>query len=134
MITLKTLIINAPAELRDTLDGIRGRISLMRHVAALRPGEISSPTASAKVAMRALARRWRLLHEEIHTLEQELDRLVHEKAPELMKSHGISTITVAEMLISWETTPSASSPKPPWPSYAASARSLRPAARPTGCV
>jgi transposase len=99
MITLKTLIINAPAELRDTLDGIRGRISLMRHVAALRPGEISSPTASAKAAMRALARRWRLLHEEIHTLEQELDRLVHEKAPELMKSHGISTITVAEMLI-----------------------------------
>lgn len=41
MITLKTLIVNAPAELRDVLDRIRGRISLIRHVVALRPGEIS---------------------------------------------------------------------------------------------
>lgn len=99
MITLKTLIINAPAELRDTLDGIRGRISLVRHVAALRPGEIVSPTASAKTAMRALARRWLDLHEEIRAHEKELDRLVHEKAPELTKSQGISTMTIAEMLI-----------------------------------
>ncbi len=99
MITLKTLIINAPAELRDALDQIRGPISLVRHVAALRPGEITSPTASAKAAMRAIARRWLALHEEIQTHEQELDRMVREKAPELMKSHGISTMTVAEMLI-----------------------------------
>ena len=99
MITLKTLIINAPAELRDALDQIRGPISLIRHAAALRPGEITSPTASAKAAMRAIARRWLALHEEIQTHEQELDRMVREKAPELMKSHGISTMTVAEMLI-----------------------------------
>ena len=32
MITLKTLIVNAPADLRETLDGIRGRITLVRHV------------------------------------------------------------------------------------------------------
>lgn len=99
MITLKTLIINAPAELRDTLDGIKGPISLARHLAALRPGELASPTASAKAAMRAIARRWLALHEEIQVHEQELARLVREKAPELMKSHGISTMTVAEMLI-----------------------------------
>lgn len=99
MITLKTLIINAPAELRDTLDQIRGPISLVRHIAALRPGEISSPLASAKAAMRAIARRWLTLHEEIQAHEQELERLVRAKAPELMKSFGISTMTVAEMLI-----------------------------------
>jgi transposase len=99
MITLKTLIINAPAKLRDTLDRIKGPISLVRHIAALRPGEIVSPTASAKAAMRAIARRWLALHEEIRGLEQELEHMVRDKAPELMKSHGISTMTVAEMLI-----------------------------------
>jgi transposase len=99
MITLKTLIINAPAELRDALDQIRGPISLVRHVAALRPGEITSPTASAKAAMRAIARRWLVLHGEILAHEAELDRMVRDKAPELMKSHGISTTTVAEMLV-----------------------------------
>jgi len=39
------------------------------------------------------------LHEEIQIHEAELERLVADKAPKLMKSHGISTLTVAEMLI-----------------------------------
>ena len=99
MITLKTLIINAPAELRASLDQIRGPITLVRHISALRPGEITSPTASAKAALRALAQRWLILHEEIQIHEAELERLVADKAPKLMKSHGISTLTVAEMLI-----------------------------------
>mgnify|MGYP005990991745 CR=1 FL=1 len=99
MITLKTLIINAPAELRDNLDLIKGPITLIRHIAALRPGKITSPTASAKTAMRAIARRWLVLHEEIQAHGQELERMVREKAPDLMSSHGISTMTAAEMLI-----------------------------------
>ena len=99
MIRLKALIVNAPAELRDMLNWIRGRVALVRHVAAWRPGEITSPTASAKAAMRAITRRCLALHEEINAHDQELERLVQEKAPELMKSHGISTVTVAEMLI-----------------------------------
>ena len=99
MVTLKTMIINAPAELRDTLDQIKRPTRLIRHIAALRPGDIASPTASAKWAMRALARRWLALHEEIQAHEVELERMAREKAPELMKSHGISTQTVAGMLI-----------------------------------
>ena len=55
--------------------------------------------ASAKAAMRALARRWLWLHEEIITHDKELERLVTERAPDLMTSHGIATLTVAEMLI-----------------------------------
>jgi transposase len=99
MVTLKTLIINAPADLRDTLDHIRGKVALIRHIAAFRPGDINSPLASAKAAMRALARRWLWLHEEIIEHDKELERLVTERAPELMASHGIATLTVAEMLI-----------------------------------
>ena len=49
--------------------------------------------------MRAIARRWLSLREEIQAHEVELERMACEKAPELMKSHGISTQTVAEMLI-----------------------------------
>jgi len=99
MITLKTLIINAPAELRDTLDLIKGPITLIRHIAALRPGKITSPVDSAKAAMRAIARRWLNLHEKIQAHGQELERMVSEKAPGLMHSHGIGAMTAAEMLI-----------------------------------
>jgi transposase len=99
MVTLKTLIINAPADLRDALNHIRGKIALIWHVAAFRPGDIDNPLASAKAAVRALARRWLWLHEEIIAHDKELERLVTERAPELMASHGIATLTVAQMLI-----------------------------------
>ena len=49
--------------------------------------------------MRAIARRWLILHDEIKAHEQELERMVQQQTPELMQSHGISTMTVAEMLI-----------------------------------
>ena len=99
MVTLRTLIINAPAELRGVLDQVKGKVALIRYIAALRPGEITSTTASAKAAMRALARRWLMLHEEIQAHDKELERLVAAKAPDLLASHGIATMTVAEMLI-----------------------------------
>mgnify|MGYP001090714538 FL=1 len=99
MVTLKTLIINAPADLREALDQIRGKVGLIRYIAAFRPREIDSTRASAKAAMRALARRWLWLHEEIVSHDKELERLVTERAPDLMASHGIATLTVSEMLI-----------------------------------
>ena len=52
MVTLKTLIINAPADLRDVLDKIRGKVALIRHIAAFRPGEIDNTMACANPAMR----------------------------------------------------------------------------------
>ncbi len=99
MVTLKTLIINAPADLRDVLDTIRGTVALVRHIAAFRPGEINNTMACAKAAMRALARRWLWLHVQIITHDKELERLVTARAPDMMTSHGIATLTVAEMLI-----------------------------------
>lgn len=99
MVTLKVLTLNAPADLLNALDQIRGKIALIRHIAAFRPCDIATPFASAKAAMRALVRPWLWLHEEISTDGKELERLVTEPAPELMASHGIATLTVAEMLI-----------------------------------
>lgn len=99
MVTLKTLIINAPAALRDTLDQISGKIALIRYIAAFRPGAMTSTIASAKTALRALAQRWLTLHEEIQSHDKALEQLVMVHAPTLMASHGIATMTAAEMLI-----------------------------------
>ncbi|MEP5762749.1 MAG: transposase [Litoreibacter sp.] len=99
MVILKTLIINAPADLRDTLDQIRGRVGLIRRVAALRPSDIDDPLASKKAAMRALARSWLWLHEEVIAHDRALERLVTERVPDVMASHGIAILTIAEMLI-----------------------------------
>jgi hypothetical protein len=99
IVTLKTPIINAPTDLREVLDQLKAKIGLIRQIAAFRPGEIHSTLASAKAAMRALARRWLLLHEEILSHDKELERLATMRAPGLMASHGIAKLTVAEMLI-----------------------------------
>ncbi|MBB4633991.1 IS110 family transposase [Sphingosinicella soli] len=99
MVTLKTLMINAPASLRDAIDQISGKIALIRHIAAFRPGALTSTTASAKTAMRALAQRWLTLHDEIQAHDKALEQLVAVRAPTLIAAHGIATMTAAEMLI-----------------------------------
>lgn len=99
MVTLKTIIINAPAALRESLEAITGKMALIRHLAALRPGPMTSPTASAKAALRALARRWLALNTEIKSHDADLDALTAACAPTLKEAHGMSTGTAAEMLI-----------------------------------
>jgi transposase len=96
---LKALIVSAPAELREQLEGIRGKVRFVRHLAALRPGPMTSTTASAKVGLRALARRWLSLSEEIEAHDRDLDGLTAAHTPKLITAPGIATGTAAEMLI-----------------------------------
>ncbi len=49
--------------------------------------------------MRALAQRWLTLHEEIQGHDKALEHLVAARAPALIASHGIATMTAAEMLV-----------------------------------
>ena len=65
MLALKAIVIGAPAALREQLEAIAGKMALIRHLAALRPGRLSSTTASAKTSLCALARRWLDLDAEI---------------------------------------------------------------------
>ena len=95
MLTIKSIIVGAPADLREQLERVRGRVTLVRHLAALRPGPITSTTASAKAALRATARRWLALHQEI----RELDALVSATAPQLTAAPGIANATAAELLL-----------------------------------
>jgi transposase len=99
MLTLKALIVGAPSALRERLEHIVGRTALIRHLATLRPGPIDSTEASAKAGLRALARRWLALDDEIRNHDVHLDRLTRLSAPELVEAHGMGAGTAAEMLL-----------------------------------
>ncbi|MBZ9650364.1 IS110 family transposase [Sphingobium sp. 3R8] len=99
MVTLKTLLVNAPQPLRERFIGITGKMTLIRAIAALRPGAPASTTASAKMALRALANRWLMLDTEIKEHEAVLEQLVRAQAPALMDAPGVSTGTIADMLV-----------------------------------
>ena len=99
MVTLKTLLVNAPQPLRERFIGITGKMTLIRAIAALRPGRPVSTTASAKRALRALASRWLMLDAEVKEHEAVLEELVRAQAPALMDAPGVSTGTIADMLV-----------------------------------
>lgn len=99
MQTLKAIIVCSPAALREALDKVAGKMTLVRHLAALRPGPITSTVASAKASLRAIARRWLLLNAEIQEHDAHLETLTTAAAPELLKAHGMAAGTAAEMLI-----------------------------------
>ena len=99
MQTLKAIIISSPAALREELDHVSGKMTLIRLLAALRPGPLTSTAASAKTSLRAIARRWLVLDAEIKQHDTQLERLTADRAPDLVKAHGMATGTAAEMLL-----------------------------------
>lgn len=98
IVTLKALLVTTPAELRETFDGFTDR-ALVDRCTSLRPGAVSSPTASAKHALRALAKRYQMLSDEIAAHDAILDELTTAHAPNLREGFGIGVDTAAEMLI-----------------------------------
>ena len=74
MISLKAVLVNAPAELREQLQPLT-KMALIRRCAALRPGPVTDPMTAAKHTLRAIARRWLALDAEIKAHEQVLNRL-----------------------------------------------------------
>ncbi len=99
MQTLKAIIVSSPLALREKLDSLAGKMTLVRHLAALRPGPLTSTTASAKTSLRATAQRWLALDAEVKEHDASLDRLTRQLAPELVEAHGMGVGTAAEMLL-----------------------------------
>ena len=99
MRTLKAIIVSAPSVLREQLDRLSGKMTLLRHLAALRPGPLTSTTASAKISLRAIARRWPTLDAEVRDHDVHLELLTQQLAPDLVQAHGMSAGTAAEMLL-----------------------------------
>jgi transposase len=95
---LKALVVTAPAELRERLDGLsNGR--LVAACARLRPGEVGDPLSATKAALASLARRHEDLTEEAKALEVELDRLTKLASPELRARYGVGPDVAAALLI-----------------------------------
>lgn len=99
MHALEAIIVSAPSALREKLDRLAGKMTLLRHLAALRPGSLTSTTASAKVSLRAIARRWLALDAEVKDHDTNLGELTQQLAPDLMQAHGMGVGTAAEVPI-----------------------------------
>lgn len=98
LISLKCVVVNAPAELREQISALTDK-ALIDRCAGFRPGPIDSTTASAKHVLRALARRWLDLASETAGHDRVLERLTQTTAPSLREGFGIGVDTAAEMLI-----------------------------------
>ena len=98
MHTLKQIVVNAPPHLREALHALTDH-GLLTRCAGLRPGPLDTPTAAAKHTLRALARRWMALTEEMAIHDQHLTRLTTETSSTLREGFGVGAHTAAQMLI-----------------------------------
>jgi len=95
---MKALVVTAPAELRESLRDLKTD-KLIDRCTGFRPGPLVSPTATAKLALRGLARRYIQLTQEINEISTELVKLTEEIAPTLVDIYGIGPDTAAALLI-----------------------------------
>jgi len=98
MMSLKTVLVNAPAALREVLQPLPYMV-LIRRCAALRAGSITTVTAATKHTLRALARRWLDLNTEVASHERLLRTLTDQLAPTLTAAVGIGPDHAAALLL-----------------------------------
>ena len=98
IITLKTLIVTAPDDLRGELEGLTKTV-LRDRCATLRPGRVTNELAACKHALRSIARHWQHLDADIKTHDKILDELTAQATPALRDAFGIGPDVAAEMLI-----------------------------------
>jgi transposase len=98
IITLKCVVVNSPAELREELADTPDK-KLIDRCARFRSSTAETTTDAAKHALRSLARRWLYLAAEITSHDQILKQLTQSVAPTLCDGFGIGPDTAAEVLI-----------------------------------
>ncbi len=95
---LRALVVSAPSELREQLRGLSAT-QLVRTCARVRPGDITPPLATTKLALRSLAGRHEVLEAEIKILDPELVRLTAETAPALVEIFGVGSEVAGALLV-----------------------------------
>lgn len=95
---LQAQVVALPEEARAPLRG-KGSSELVRACASMRSGAGSSPETLAKVALRSLARRARMLDEEAKGLEAEIDALTKALAPSTRSLLGAGPHVAARLLL-----------------------------------
>ncbi|GAW52600.1 MULTISPECIES: IS110 family transposase [unclassified Nocardioides] len=106
--TLWGVMIGAPSPLRDELV-VLSKKTLVNRCLRLRPesedllGLATNPDrllmAGVKTALRALARRWKQLDDEVKTLNKQIEALVRAAAPELIELHGVGIEIAGQFLV-----------------------------------
>jgi transposase len=98
MITLKATLVTASDALRAELEP-RTDFALVTACAELEvTGELADPEVAMRHALRALARRWLALHQEIKLHTRQLKTLTNKTAPALVATFGIGFDSAAELL------------------------------------
>ena len=95
---MKALVVTAPAELRETLDGLTTS-ALAKRCRNFRPSRLEDPKTAVKYALRSLACRYRQLSVEVRDQEAEMERLTRSTAPVLVNAFGVGPDTAATLLI-----------------------------------
>jgi transposase len=96
---IQALLVTAPEGLKSELCEL-STARLIEKASRLRPGAtLSDVEAATKFALRSVARRYQHLSKEISELDERLNRLVSEVAPQLVAVEGIGTDTAASLLI-----------------------------------
>jgi transposase len=96
--TLKSLLVTAPAELRDQLRGLSTN-KLVATAARLRTGREATTLTATKTALRALANRYQTLQAEIVVLDAQLSELTAETAPKLIDTFGVGPDVAGALLV-----------------------------------
>lgn len=92
------LLVNAPDDLRETLEPLTDRRVIDRCARLLR-GAIVNTVASTKHALRAMPGRWPPPSSEIDTHDEAFDLITQASAPRLREAFGIGPDSAAEMMI-----------------------------------
>jgi transposase len=96
--SLKSLLVTAPAELREQLHGLT-TAKLIATAARLRPGSDATTTTATKTALRSLAGRYGALTAEIDVLDAQLAELTARAAPTLVETFGVGPDTAGALLV-----------------------------------
>ena len=98
--SLRNLLLNAPQALRDQLESL-AVAALVERCAGFRVVAVDSPTSAAKFSLRALARRYLFLTEEMVAQGKLLDALTREVAPRLREGYCIGADSAAALLVAF---------------------------------
>ncbi|WP_374935681.1 IS110 family transposase [Streptomyces sp. SM11] len=96
---IKSLIITAPAAVREALRSL-ATPELVRRLAASRPGaDLADPGTAVRIALKRLAKRYLHLSEEIADADADLRVLISRTAPGLLALLGVGTETAGQLLV-----------------------------------
>lgn len=97
---IQTTIVCAPDRLRDLLRNMT-RMKLIRTLAAWRPDLTGyrDVEEAYKIALKSLARRYLELHDEVADLDDMIEAIVTDLAPELIARNGVGLNSAAQLLL-----------------------------------